>query len=159
YSYGHTHNFLSNSSQNTMNWSGSGNINLHLPYSINIASDISYSDRKGYSNFDQSEIMWNATIDKSFGKKLTLQLRMTDILRQRLNISQTIGDNYMSFQKYNTLPSYFILTVTYKISKFGGNMRGAQMPDNGGEGRRGAQNMPSGFTPRGLGGNIPMMGM
>lgn len=159
FSYGHTHNLLSKSSQNTMNWSGRANINLHLPYSFNIASDISYSDRKGYSNFDQSEIMWNATIDKSFGKSLTLQLRMTDILRQRLNISQTIGDNYMSFQKYNTLPSYFVFTVTYKISKFGGNMKGAQTPENTQRGGRGGQNMPSGYPPRGAGGPIPSMGM
>ncbi|MBQ7945871.1 MAG: TonB-dependent receptor [Bacteroidales bacterium] len=161
YSYGHSHNFLSGSSQNTMNWSGSGNINLHLPHSINIATDISYSDRKGYSTFDQSEIMWNATIDKTFGKKLTLQLRMTDILRQRLNISQTIGDNYISFQKYNTLPSYFLLTVTYKISKFGGSQRGGQSTESGRS--RGGYNMPgaqgggpAGGFQRGMGGPIPM---
>lgn len=159
FSYGHTHNRLSGSKQNTMNWSGRGNINLHLPHSINIATDISYNDRRGYSNFDQSEIMWNATIDKIFGKNLTLQLRMTDILRQRLNISQTIGDNYISFQKYNTLPSYFVLTVTYKISKFGGNMKGGQTPENAQRGGRGGQHMPAEFPPRGAAGSIPPMGM
>ncbi len=139
YSYNHTHNFLSNTPNQTHNWSGSANVNLTLPYSIKVASDIRYSDRRGYSVFDQNEIMWNATIDKSFGKKLNLQLRMTDILRQRLNISQSIGDNYMSFQKYNTLPSYFMLTVTYKIASFGaknnrqaGRMRGG--PDGGPDG-------------------------
>ena len=152
FSYGNTHNLLSGNRQETMNWSGSGNINIHLPYSINIATDISYSDRSGYASFDQSEIMWNASIDKTIKNKITIALSMTDILRQRLNISQNIGDNFISYNKYNTLPSYFLLTVTYKIAKFAG---GATQPENGfgnGGGRRGGGGFPGGF-----GGGMPFI--
>lgn len=127
FSYANTNNLLSGNQQTTLNWSGSGNVNVHLPYSINIASDISYSDRKGYANFDQNEILWNASIDKTIKNKLTIALSLTDILRQRLNINQSIGDNYISYNKYNTLPSYFLLTFTYKISKFGNGSSSTDM--------------------------------
>lgn len=123
FSYANTFNHLSGNQQTTMNWSGSGNINLHLPHSINIATDISYNDRSGYASFDQKEILWNARIDKTIKNKVTFTLSMTDILRQRLNINQTIGDNYISYNKYNTLPSYFLLSVSFKLAKFGGNAK------------------------------------
>ena len=80
---------------------------------------------------DQSEIMWNASIDKTmFKNKATLSLKANDILRQRLNIRQTVGDNYVQNNSYNTLPSYFLLTFTYKINKFGGKKgEEGKMPD------------------------------
>ncbi|MHB9142506.1 MAG: hypothetical protein ACYC25_11580, partial [Paludibacter sp.] len=37
-----------------------------------------------------------------------------------LNIRQTIGDNYIQYNTYNTLTSYFLLSFTYKINKFSG---------------------------------------
>lgn len=164
FSYGHTHNLLSDNLQETMNWSGSGNINIHLPYSINIATDISYSDRAGYAGFDQSEIMWNASIDKTIKNKVTISLSMTDILRQRLNINQNIGDNYISYNKYNTLPSYFLLTVTYKIAKFAGGATQPEQPTFGpggfqGGGRRGNGGYQGGRGNGGFGGGMMMMGM
>ena len=86
--------------QTTINWSANGNVTLHLPYDINIDNDLSYSARQGYANFDQNELLWNARIDKAvFKKKFTLQLRINDILRQRQNINQSIGDNSVSYNK------------------------------------------------------------
>ena len=71
-----------------------------------------------------SEIMWNASIDKTlFKNKGTLSLKANDILRQRLNIRQTIGDNYIQNNSYNTLPTYFLLSFSYKINKYGGSNR------------------------------------
>lgn len=32
---------------------------------------------------------------------------------------QVVGDNYVSYQKYNTLPTYFTLTFTYKLNRMG----------------------------------------
>jgi hypothetical protein len=104
---------------------GRGNLVIRFPYDFTLSSDIAYSDRAGYTNMDQSEIMWNAALDKSlFKKKGTLSLRANDILRQRLNIRQTIGDNYVQYSRYNTLPSYFIVNFTYKINQFGGRPTG-----------------------------------
>jgi hypothetical protein len=46
-----------------------------------------------------------------------------DILHQQLNIRQTIGDNYIQYNTYNTLPTYFLLNFTYKINQFKGNRK------------------------------------
>jgi len=105
----------------TKDWTASGNVILHLPYNINIGTDMNYTTREGYSNFDQNELIWNASFDKTlFNSKGVLSLKVNDILRQRLNIRQTIGDNYIQYNSYNTLTSYFLLSFTYKINKFAG---------------------------------------
>ncbi len=120
--YSNSLNNLSDRLTETFDWTLRGNLTVRLPYDITINSDVNYSDRMGYSNFDQSEILWNASIDKSlFKNKAVLSLRWFDILQQRLNINQVIGDNSVSFTKYNTLTSYFILSFSYKLSSFGGN--------------------------------------
>ncbi|HET7733719.1 MAG TPA: hypothetical protein VFK73_07755, partial [Paludibacter sp.] len=77
--------------------------------------------------------------------KGTLALKWNDILRQQLNIRQTIGDNYIQYSKYNTLTSYFMLSFSYKINKFNGNRNPAERnpdfqrfgPGGGDEPRRG----------------------
>ena len=120
--YSNSFNNLSNKTIETYQWSGRGNVVIRLPYDITLNSDIAYSDRWGFSNFDQSEVLWNASIDKSlFKNKGVLSLRWVDMLQQQLNIRQTVGDNSMTFTKYNTLTSYFILSFSYKIRQFGGS--------------------------------------
>ena len=119
--YTNSLNNLKNIETETWDWMGKGNVVIRFPYSFTLSSDIAYSDRAGYSTLDQSEIMWNASIDKAmFRNKAVLSLKATDLLHQRLNIRQVIGDNYIQYSSYNTLPSYFLLTFTYKISSFGG---------------------------------------
>ena len=123
--YNNSLNSQKNVETETWDWMGRGNLVIRFPYDFTLSSDIAYSDRAGYTNMDQSEIMWNAALDKSlFKKKGTLSLRANDILRQRLNIRQTIGDNYVQYSRYNTLPSYFIVSFTYKINQFGGRATG-----------------------------------
>lgn len=56
-----------------------------------------------------------------FKSKGVIALKVYDILHQQLNIRQTIGDNNISFNKYNTLTSYFMLSFTMKINKFAGS--------------------------------------
>lgn len=119
--YSNTLNNLNPVIAETKDWNVAGNINLHLPYSINIGSDLNFTTRQGYSNFDQNELLWNASIDKSFFQRRgVLSFKMNDILRQRLNIRQTIGDNFIQYNSYNTLTSYFLVSFTYKINKFKG---------------------------------------
>ena len=120
--YSDSKNNLSATQNTTWDWTGSGNVVVRLPYSINISSDINYTTHEGYANFDQNELIWNASIDKTLFKgKGTIAFKATDILRQRLNIRQIIGDNYIQYSSYNTLPAYFLVTFSYKINKFNGN--------------------------------------
>ncbi len=126
--YSNTLNNLNPVLSETWDWSGQGNFMVHLPYNINIGSDINFTTRQGYSNFDQNELLWNASIDKTiFKNRGVLALKWNDILHQRLNIRQTIGDNYIQYSKYNTLTSYIMLSFSYKISKFNGSKNPADM--------------------------------
>jgi hypothetical protein len=135
--YSNSLNNLSNRLTETYDWSVRGNVVLRLPFDITINSDINYSNRYGYSNFDQSEVLWNASIDKSlFKNNGVLSVRWFDILRQQLNIRQSVGDNSVSFTKYNTLTSYFIVSFSYRIRSFGGRSSSGQ-DDGPGFGRGG----------------------
>lgn len=135
--YSNSLNNLRNETTKTYDWTGRGNIVIRFPYNFTLSSDIAYSDRAGYTNMDLSEIMWNAAIDKTlFKNKGTLSIKATDILRQRLNIRQTIGDNYIQNNSYNTLPTYFLVSFTYKIMKFGGANNNQRDFNNFGPGMR-----------------------
>ena len=119
--YAYTNNFSSNTFAITRDWSGGGNLIFHLPYNINIGSDLNYTTQQGYSSTPQNQLIWNGTADKSLFNGLgVIALKVNDILHQQLNIRQSIGDNYIQYSTYNTLPTYFILSFTYKINNFKG---------------------------------------
>ncbi|MDX9747531.1 MAG: TonB-dependent receptor [Paludibacter sp.] len=119
--YSNSKNNLREDITETFDWTARGNLVIRLPYDITLNSDINYINRLGYSSFDQKEWLWNASIDKAlFNSKGVLSVRWNDILQQRLNIRQTIGDNSISFTSYNTLTSYFVVSFSYRIRKFDG---------------------------------------
>ena len=119
FTYSRTQNNLSAQSiSNVFNWSVTGDLTLHLPKSWEIATDIGYTARYGYKLDDVNELMWNASITKSWGAA-SLALNVYDLLNQKKNIVQVVGENYVQYQKFNTLPTYFMLTFTYKLNKMG----------------------------------------
>lgn len=154
-SYSYTTNNLSTeSATNVWNWTANGNLTFHLPYQFTISSDIGYTARYGYSTVssDLNELIWNASIDKVFLKNQgTLSIKAYDILNQRKNIREVIGDNYVRYDTYNTLPTYIMLSFSYKLNKMGSNkMKGPHGED--------MDKMPArGDMPRG-GGNMPPAG-
>lgn len=137
----------------TKNWTAAGNLVFHLPYSINIGTDLNYSTLQGYSGFDQNQLIWDGSIDKSFfNNRGVISLKLNDILHQQLNIRQTIGDNYIKYTRYNTLTTYFLLNFTYKLNRFKGSKRaeklkselkrfgpGSDRPSRSGGGSRGGR--------------------
>ena len=127
--YSNTRNNMKTNVSTTNDWSGGGNVVLHLPYNINIGSDINYTTMSGYSTSPQNQLIWNATFDKTVFKNAgVLSLKLNDILHQQLNIRQSIGDNYIQTSSYNTLTTYFLLSFTYKINQFKGSSNPAK-PD------------------------------
>ena len=119
--YSNTVNNLSPTIAITKDWSGGGNVMFHLPYNVGIGSDINYTTQQGYSAIAQNQLIWNASIDKTIFNNLgVVALKVVDILHQQKNIIQTIGDNYIQYNTYNTLPTYFLLSFTYKINQFKG---------------------------------------
>ncbi|MGN0235574.1 MAG: outer membrane beta-barrel protein [Paludibacteraceae bacterium] len=138
YSYTHN-NITAASTSNVFNWTVTGDLEFHLPKSWNISAECSYTDRYGYDLSGKvNEVILNAEIEKSWGNA-TLALQAYDILHQKKNIVQVVSDNMVSYAKYNTLPTYFLLTFTYKLNRMGnlkatgmgGHMQ--EMIENGGK--------------------------
>ena len=121
-SYSRTQNSLTMGSvTNVLDWTVTGDVQFHLPRNWEIAADCGYTARYGYTGLtDVNEIILNASIDKTWNNA-TLSLKACDLLHQKKNIRQVIGENYVSYQKYNTLPTYVMLTFTYKINRMGNN--------------------------------------
>jgi len=111
-------NLNASSLSNVIDWSVTGDVLFHLPKQWNIAADCGYTGRYGYNLDDVNEILLNASVDKSWGNA-TLSLKAYDLLHQKKNIIQTVGENSVSYQKTNALPTYFMLTFTYKFNKMG----------------------------------------
>ena len=137
--YSLTHNSLDpDNISHIGDWIVMGDVTFHLPKAWNIATDVSYTSRHGYEGLtDVNELIWNFSIDKTW-KSSTLTLKVYDLLNDKKNIVQTVNETSVSYQKFNTLPTYFMLTYTYKLNRMGGlKATGAaawqqQMIENGG---------------------------
>lgn len=117
--YSYTHNSLSGSTaSHVVNWTISGDVEFHLPKNWNISTDIGYTARYGYQLSDVNEILWNAEVSKTWGNA-TLAIQAYDMLQQKKNIVQVVGENYVRYEKYNTLPTYVMLNFTYKLNRMG----------------------------------------
>ena len=118
--YSLTHNSLNKKNISHIgDWIISGDVTFHLPKSWNIATDIAYTSRHGYEGLnDVNELIWNFSVDKTWTNS-TLTLKVYDLLNDKKNIVQTVNETSVSYQKFNTLPTYFMLTYTYKLNRMG----------------------------------------
>lgn len=117
YSYT-TNNLTASNTSHVFNWGVTGDVAFHLPKSWTIAADCGYTARYGYNLSDVNEVILNASVEKTWSNA-TLALNVYDILHQKKNIVQTISENAISYSKYNTLPTYFMLTCTIRLNKMG----------------------------------------
>ena len=119
--YSLTHNSLDpDNISHIGDWIVTGDVTFHLPKTWNIATDVSYTSRHGYQGLnDVNELIWNFSIDKTW-QNSTLTLKVYDLLNDKKNIVQTVNETSVSYQKFNTLPTYFMLTYTYKLNRMGG---------------------------------------
>lgn len=124
--------------QQTFTYGIGGRTTMYLPYNFKVESDISWSKSAGYaSEYEVDEVLWNASVSKSFlrSNALTLRLKFYDILQQHKSIRQNTTATKMDYSESNTLGSYFMAHLVYRFSIFKG---GASMRDAfGGRGGRG----------------------
>lgn len=105
----------------TFDWNFAPSVVVRPASTLTFSSDLNFVTMRGYSNFNQDQWLWNASADWSvFNKKGVLSMRVNDILRKQLNVRQMVGENYIQYSKFNALQSYFIVSFSYKISKFKG---------------------------------------
>ena len=154
-SYHHTRNLLQETGNlDTWQFSYGGSLNLYAPWGMSLSTDMHNQSRRGYSDatLNTNELIWNAQLSQSFlkGKPLTVMLQFYDILHEMSNFSRTINAMRRSDTSYNSINSYAMLHVVYRLNVFGsrearrGMMRGMNF---GGfsEGREGS----GGFGGRG----------
>ena len=96
-----------------------------------------------------NELIWNAQLSQGFlkGKPLTISLQLYDILHQQSTFSRAISAMGRTDTEYNSITSYGMLHVIYRLNLFGGGKN----PFGGGGGRPGARpgGRPGGGRPGG----------
>lgn len=119
------------------NWVTSvfANINVTLPWGMEIATDINYKYYIGYARgFGDPVCIWNAELSQAFLKnRLSLKFKVYDILNQAKNNYRTTTENYIEDSYNNTLGQYFMFTLVYRF----GNTDGVQGGGHGGRGHGG----------------------
>ena len=95
-----------------------GYISAELFAEILLDTDINIIKRTGYASpeLNHTEWQWNMEISRSF-KKFVLTLKAIDILRQYKSIAYLVNDRGISETRALSLPSYALLTLTYKFNK------------------------------------------
>ncbi|MCH3995551.1 MAG: outer membrane beta-barrel protein [Prevotella sp.] len=161
--YTHARNELqTQSNMDTWQFAYGTTVNVTLPWGMTLATDLHENSRRGYSDasMNTNELIWNAQIGQSFlsGKPLTVTLQFYDILHNESNLSRTINATMRSDTQYNSINSYAMLHVIYRLNVFGNkearqNMRGmGNRPDFHDPRFQGGSNMPGGRPHRGGGG-------
>lgn len=142
--YQHTRNQMQpQNNMDTYDFSYGSNINVTLPWGMNVATNLGMNSRRGYSDnsMNTNEFVWNAQISQSFlkGKPLTVSLQWYDILQNQSTISRSISAMMRRDTEYNSINSYGMLKVTYRFSAFGGKAGRAGMGGPGGHGPEGSR--------------------
>ena len=145
----------------TWQFSYGGMVGVTAPWGTQVTTNMNMQSRRGFSDasMNTNELIWNAQVSQSFlkGNALTVSLQFYDILHQQSNFTRTITAMQRSDTEYNSITSYAMLHVIYRLNLFGGlgngrNGRGGGFggPGMGGRGGRGGRG--GGFGGGGFGG-------
>jgi hypothetical protein len=160
--YTHTNNELQKQSNlDTKQFTYGGSLNVYTPWGASITTEIHNQCRRGYSDnsMNTNELVWNAQFSQSFlkGKPLTISVQFYDILKNLSSYSRNISAMQRSDVEYNTINSYIIVHVIYRLNIFGSRDSRQGQFGPGGRGNfpgGGRGNFPGG-GPGGGRGNFP----
>ena len=124
FNYTHSRNRLqSMSNLDTWQFAYGATLNLTAPWGMSLSTDLHQNSRRGYSDnaMNTDELVWNAQLAQSFlkGRPLTVSLQFYDILHNQSNLSRTINAIQRSDTSYNSINSYAMLHVIYRLNLFG----------------------------------------
>lgn len=110
----------------TWRYSYGGNLQLNSPWGTSLSSGIRQYCRRGFSDaaMNTNELIWNAQISQGLlrGRALLVMLQLYDILSQQSNLARTINATRRSDTEYNTISSYAMIHVSYRLNMFGGKV-------------------------------------
>ena len=158
--YAHTENELQASRNiTTWNYNYGGNCGITFPWETRLNTDFHCYSKRGYADetLNTDELIWNAQLSHSFlkGKKLTVMLQWYDILHEQTNFSRTVNANGWRDTEVNTITSYAMLHVSYRLNFFGGRGGGGEGQRRGFDGGDGPRGGRGGGFGGGRGGGRP----
>ena len=123
--YQHTRNELQPTANlDTWQFNYGGQFLVRLPYSFEVSSNIHERSRRGYNDpsSNTNELLWNGQISKTFlrDKSLIVALNFYDLLGQQSNYERWVNATGRSDTRYNSINSYAMLHVRYRLNMFGG---------------------------------------
>ena len=125
--YQHSRNELQPSADlDTWRFSYGGQVMFRLPSGFEISTNLHENSRRGYNDpsSNTNELIWNGQISKTFlkSKTLVVALNFYDLLGQQSNYERWINANGRSDTRYNSINSYAMLHVRYRLNMFGGKV-------------------------------------
>ena len=147
--YTHGRNKLqSQSNLDTWQFTYGTRLTINAPWGTSLSTGLTEQSRRGYNDasMNTNELIWNAQVSQGFlkGKPLTVMIQFYDLLHQQSNFSRTLNALQRSDTWYNSINSYVMLHVVYRLNLFGGKdarqemqrARGGDRPDFEGHGGR-----------------------
>ena len=125
--YQHTRNELQpNANLDTWQFSYGGQVQLRLPHGLEISTNLHQNSRRGYNDpsSNTNELIWNGQVSKTFlkSKTLVVALNFYDLLGQQSNFERWVSATGRSDTQYNSINSYAMLHVRYRLNMFGGKV-------------------------------------
>ena len=148
--YNHSRNDQQTSNNlDTWQFSYGGLVGITAPWGTALTTNINMQSRRGYNDasMNTNELIWNAQLSQGFlkGKPLTISLQLYDILHRQSTFSRAISAMGRTDTEYNSITSYGMLHVIYRLNLFGGGKN----PFGFGGGPGGPGGRPGGGRPGG----------
>ena len=137
--YSHSTNDLQpDRNMDTYDFSYGTSFMAYIPWrNMRLGSDLNMNSRRGYdSGMNTDELIWNASLSFSFlkGNKASLSLAAYDILHQRSTVNRSMSATSRTDTENKSITSYFMATLTYRLSLMGDRNSRQQLRGRGGFG-------------------------
>jgi hypothetical protein len=125
--YQHSRNELQPSADlDTWQFTYGGQFLVRLPWDFEVSMNLHERSRRGYNDasMNTNELLWNGQISKPFlkNKSLIVALNFYDLLGQQSNYERWVNATGRSDTRYNSINSYAMLHIRYRLNMFGGKI-------------------------------------
>ena len=125
--YQHSRNELQPTANlDTWQFNYGGQFLVRLPLEVELSMNMHERSRRGYNDasMNTNEFIWNGQVSKAFlkSKALVVALNFYDLLGQQSNYERWVNASGRSDTRYNSVNSYAMVHVRYRLNMFGGKV-------------------------------------